>query len=93
MRVAWCLVLVVMAAGRASAQYHPNLEALENRHLNEVEQQRADEASIARAHKPRPPTEADRKAAAWRADHLTCASKKGRSPAQYAAECKPGVNP
>jgi len=90
---AWLAVLAVMAAGAAHAQYHPNLEALENRHLNEVEAQRADDASIARAHKPKPPTEADKKAAAWRADHLTCASKKGRTAAQFAAECKPAANP
>lgn len=25
--------------------------------------------------------------AAWRADHLTCASPKGRTPGQYRAEC------
>ncbi len=30
---------------------------------------------------------ADPKAAAWRADHLTCANHKGRTEAQYQAEC------
>ena len=89
MRLTWLLVLGVMVAAPACAQYHPNLEALENRHLSEVEAQRADDASIARAHKPKPPTEADKKAAAWRADHLTCASRKGRTAEQFSAECKP----
>ena len=92
MRLTWLLVLGVMAAAPACAQHHPNFEALENRHLNEFEAQRADEASIARAAKPKPPTEADKKAVAWRADHLTCATHRGRSAAQFAAECKP-ANP
>jgi len=93
MRLTWFAVFAAMAATPVAAQYHGDLEAREMRHLDEVEAQRADNARIARAAKPRPPTEADKKAAAWRADHLTCASKKGRTAAQYAAECKPTANP
>ena len=35
------------------------------------------------------PTPAEKRAAAWRADHLTCASQKGRTRAQFEAECRP----
>jgi len=36
-----------------------------------------------------PNSPAEKRAAAWRADHLTCASMKGRTRAQFEAECKP----
>ncbi|MFL5296838.1 MAG: hypothetical protein ACJ798_10705 [Phenylobacterium sp.] len=39
-----------------------------------------------------PPTEAEKRAAAWRADHLTCASRKGRSREQFEAECRSVLN-
>ncbi len=93
MRLAGLVILGLIAATPACAQYHGDIAAREQMHLDEVEAQRADNAAIARATKPRPPTEADKKAAAWRADHLTCASKKGRTAAQYAAECKPTATP
>jgi hypothetical protein len=34
-----------------------------------------------------PDSPAEKRAAAWRADHLTCASRKGRTPDQYQREC------
>jgi hypothetical protein len=34
-----------------------------------------------------PDAQAEKRAAAWRADHLTCANRKGRTAAQYAREC------
>ena len=42
-----------------------------------------------RAAPPRPPPdpEAEKRSAAWRADHLTCASRRGRTREQYQAEC------
>lgn|SRR5689334_16693151 len=42
----------------------------------------------ARPSRPVDPNDpAEKRAAAWRADHLTCASRKGRTPDQYQREC------
>jgi hypothetical protein len=92
MRLAWLVVLGVMAAAPVCAQNRHNYDAIENRRLDEIEQQRADNIRLARPRpKPKAPTEAEKKAIAWRADHLTCADPKGRTAAQYAAECKPAA--
>jgi len=36
-----------------------------------------------------PDSPAEKIAAAWRADHLTCTSRRGRTPSQYQRECGP----
>lgn len=41
----------------------------------------------AAAREPDPDSPEGRRAAAWRADHLTCDSRRGRTRAQYAREC------
>ena len=91
MRLAGLAVLgLIAAAAPACAQNRHNYDAIENRRLDEIEQQRADDARIAHAAaRPKAPSEADKKAAAWRADHLTCISRKGRTRAQFKAECRP----
>jgi hypothetical protein len=77
MRLAWLVVLGVMAAAPVCAQNRHNYDAIENRRLDEIEQQRADNIRLARPRpKPKAPTEAD---------------PKGRTAAQYAAECKPAA--
>jgi hypothetical protein len=44
--------------------------------------------------KPHAPLTAEEKrAAAWRADHLTCASPKGRTREQFETECKLAASP
>ena len=46
-----------------------------------------DPPEIARRPTPDPDSPAAKRDAAWRADHLTCASAKGRTRQQYQAEC------
>jgi hypothetical protein len=86
-----------LAAAMAVAMAGPNgLQAL---HSPNAEQARQEElvdrlGSIQTTPRPErkptdPPTPAEKRAAARRADHLTCASPKGRTRAQFEAECKP----
>ena len=97
MRMALMAVVgMIAAATPACAQNRHNYDALENRRLDEVQQQRADDQRITAARaraKPAMPSEAEKKAAAWRADHLSCVTSKGRTAAQYAAECRSTAPP
>lgn len=80
----------------ASALAGPNgLQALHNPQTEHTQQQLmvdrlggTIDAMPKPSSKPADPA-AEKRAAAWRADHLTCASRKGRTRAQFQAECKP----
>ena len=92
MRLGWFLsvgLVIGAVAAPACAQNRRNYDAMEQRHLDDIAQREADNRSAATRPPPRraPPTEAEKRAAAWRADHLTCASRKGRTRAQFVAEC------
>jgi len=82
----------------ASALAGPNgLQALHNPQTEHTQQQllvnrlgSAEPPSGGAARKSAaPPTPEEKRAAAWRADHLTCANSKGRTRAQFEAECRP----
>ena len=93
MRLAGLVILGLMAAAPARAQPRHNYDAIEQRRLDQITEQQADNHRLAVARPPdKPATETEKDAAKWRADHLTCASPKGRTRAQYAAECRP-ANP
>jgi hypothetical protein len=85
------LMLALAMAGPNGLQTLHNPSAEQNRQDQMMDRLNipASEALPAPRRPAGPPTEAEKKAAAWRADHLSCASRKGRGPAQYAAECKP----
>jgi hypothetical protein len=92
MRHAGFLLLMAVIAAPAGAQPHHNYDALENRRLDQIAQDEIDKRIAARAAaKSAPQTEAEKDAARWRADHLTCANRKGRTRAQFDAECKPAA--
>ena len=84
------------AAFMAPALAGPNgLQALHNPQTEHTQQQLIVDrlgGTIDAVPAPKPPdpnSPAEKRAAAWRADHLTCASRKGRTRAQFEAECKP----
>ena len=92
MRLRWLLsvgLLIGSAAAPACAQNRHNYDAIEQRHLDDIAQREADNRSAAPKPAPRraPLTEAEKRAAAQRADHLTCASRKGRTRVQFEAKC------
>ena len=86
MRFAGFLLLMAVAAGPAAAQANHYYDDLEN---HRIDQQTENRIAAKPAAKPAPPSEAENHAIRWRVDHLTCASQKGRTRVQYAAECKP----
>jgi hypothetical protein len=86
------LATALMAAALAG----PNgLQALHNPQTEHTQQQlmvdrlsSTDAAAAAPRKSAGPPTPDEKRAAAWRADHLTCANSKGRTRAQFEAECR-----
>ena len=83
----------------ASALAGPNgLQALHNPQTEHTQQQLmvnrlgpTEAPSGAPRNAARAPTTEEKRAAAWRADHLTCANSKGRTRAQFEAECRPAA--
>ena len=88
-------LLLGSAAGPNGLQvlHSPVAEQTQQRQM--LERLSSEPAAPSPVRKPHgPPTEAEKRAAAWRADHLTCASAKGRTREQFEAECKPAsANP
>ena len=92
MRLGWLLSIglaIGAVASPARAQNRHNYDAIEQRHLDDIAQREADNRAAGAKPAPRraPLTEAEKRAAAERADHLTCASPRGRTRAQFATEC------
>ena len=92
MRLGWLLSIglaIGAVASPARAQNRHNYDAIEQRHLDDIAQREADNRAAGTKPAPRraPPTEADKRAAAERADHLTCTSRRGRTRSQFATEC------
>jgi hypothetical protein len=89
------------AALMTAAAAGPNgLQVLHSPSAEQTQQQamvqRLGASEVTPASPPRPAdpnSPAEKRAAAWRADHLTCASSKGRTRAQFEAECKPAPEP
>ena len=93
MRLGWFLgvgLVISALAAPACAQNRHNYDAIEQRHLDDIAQREADNRAAAVKSPPRttPLTEAEKRAAAQRADRLTCASRRGRTQVQFATECK-----
>ncbi|WP_309604716.1 hypothetical protein [Phenylobacterium sp.] len=93
MRLGWLvgigLAISAAAPAPARAQNRHNYDAIEQRHLDDIVQREIDNRLAAAKPAPRrtPLTEAEKRAAAQRADHLTCASRRGRTRTQFEAEC------
>ena|SRR5215471_7688655 len=83
------LFLALLLGGPTGLQALHSPSAEQSQQEAIVERLRSHEPrEIARADPPPDPdSPAERRAAAWRADHLTCTSRRGRSREQYQREC------
>jgi hypothetical protein len=82
------IILALALAGPDGLQVLHGTAAEINQQNQMIERLRAQDTGPARPRAPAaPPGLDDRSAVAWRADHLTCASRKGRTARQYQAEC------